>query len=117
MTSTSHARIYGLLPKKGVIAVGADADLAIWNPRAKRTVTAAMLHDAVGYTPYEGRELTGWPETVISRGDIIVEKGELNAARGRGRYLAREVADSARPVGLNVPEIAQLDAWGTPLPR
>ncbi len=117
LTSTSHARIYGLHPRKGVIAVGADADLAIWNPDAKRIVTASMLHDAVGYTPYEGRQLTGWPETVISRGDVIVEQGRLQAARGRGRYLARDIADSARPAGTSVPEIAQLDAWGTPLPR
>lgn len=117
MTSTSHARIYGLLPRKGTIAVGSDADLAIWNPQTKRVVSADMLHDAVGYTPYADRELTGWPETVLSRGDIIVADGQLNAERGRGQYLAREVADSARPVGQDVPEIKQLDAWGTPLPR
>ncbi|MGE0310257.1 MAG: dihydropyrimidinase [Lautropia sp.] len=117
LTSTSHARLYGLAPRKGAIAVGADADLALWNPNAKRTVTASMLHDAVGYTPYEGRVLTGWPEIVVSRGEVIVENGELHAARGRGRYLAREPAESARPAGLQVPEIAQLDAWGTPLPR
>ncbi len=117
LTSTSHARLYGLAPRKGVIAVGADADLALWNPTATRPVPASMLHDAGGYTPYEGCKLTGWPEIVISRGEVIVENGTLNAARGRGRYLARDVADSARPAGLNVPEIAQLDAWGTPLSR
>ncbi|MEZ5739017.1 MAG: dihydropyrimidinase [Burkholderiaceae bacterium] len=117
LSSTNHARTYGLYPKKGEIAVGADADLAIWDPAARRTVTADMLHDAVGYTPYEGRELTGWPVTVISRGDVIVENGQLHAARGRGRYLAREIADSARPAGLDVPEVRQLQDWGTPLPR
>ncbi len=84
------------MPRKGVIAVGADADLAIWDPNAKRTVTASMLHDAVGYTPYEGRDLTGWPETVISRGEVIVDDGKLKAVRGRGRYLAREHRPSRR---------------------
>lgn len=117
LTSTSHAKIYGLYPRKGEIAIGSDADLAVWNPQAKRHITARMLHDAVGYTPYEGRELTGWPETVLSRGDVIVADGELDAARGRGQYLAREIADSARPAGLQVPEMAQLDAWDTPLER
>ncbi len=117
LTATQHAKIYGLYPRKGEIAVGSDADLAIWDPDATRTITAQMLHDAVGYTPYEGRELTGWPVTVLSRGDVIVHQGQLHAERGRGRYLAREIADSARPVGKQVPEMAQLDAWQTPLPR
>ena len=117
LSATNHARTYGLSPRKGDIAIGADADLALWDPTERRVVTAAMLHDAAGYTPYEGRELTGWPTTVISRGDVIVENGQLYAARGRGRYLAREIADSARPAGLAVPEVRQLQDWGTPLPR
>ena len=117
LASTNHARTYGLYPRKGEIAVGSDADIAIWDPQARRTVTASMLHDAVGYTPYEGRELVGWPVTVISRGEVIVADGQLHAERGRGRYLPRERADSSLPAGLSVPEIAQLDAWGTPLPR
>ena len=117
LSSTNHARTYGLYPRKGEIAVGSDADIAIWDPDVKRSVTASMLHDAVGYTPYEGREITGWPQTVISRGDVIVEAGALLAERGRGRYLAREIADSALPANLQVPELAQLEAWGTPLPR
>ena len=117
LSSTNHARTYGLYPRKGEIAAGSDADIAIWDPGVKRSVTASMLHDAVGYTPYEGREITGWPQTVISRGDVIVDAGELHAERGRGRYLAREIADSALPANLQVPEVAQLEAWGTPLPR
>ncbi|MFK7963985.1 MAG: dihydropyrimidinase [Burkholderiaceae bacterium] len=117
LTSTQHAKIYGLYPRKGEIAVGSDADLAMWDPNAKRHITAEMLHDAVGYTPYEGRDLTGWPVTVLSRGDVIVHDGQLNAERGRGQYLARDIADSARPIGKQVPEMAQLDEWQTPLPR
>jgi len=89
LTSTNHARMYGMHPQKGALAVGADADIALWEPDKTVTVTAAGLHDAVGYTPYEGRKITGWPTTVISRGEVIVEDGTLHAARGRGRLIIR----------------------------
>src|SRR5215510_1096066 len=60
LTATNHARLYGLYPKKGTIAVGSDADIAIWDPQKQVTVRAADIHDNVGYTPYEGKQLTGW---------------------------------------------------------
>jgi dihydropyrimidinase len=88
LTSTNHARLYGLLPRKGTLAPGADADAVIWNPTAERTVTAAMLHEAVGYTPYEGLRLKGWPETVVSRGRVVIEDGKLLAERGSGLFVA-----------------------------
>src|SRR5690606_28145243 len=66
LTAGNHARLYGLAPRKGGLAVGADADLAIWNPDVEWTVRAADLHDRVGYSPYEGRVLRGRPETVVS---------------------------------------------------
>ncbi|MNT67261.1 D-hydantoinase [compost metagenome] len=53
------------------------------------TLRADSLHDAVGYTPYEGRQVTGWPTTVISRGEVIIDDGALSAERGRGRFIAR----------------------------
>ncbi|MGB7305747.1 MAG: dihydropyrimidinase [Burkholderiaceae bacterium] len=115
LTSTRHAKIYGLYPAKGELAVGSDADIAIWDPTTEVTITNEMMHDAVGYTPYAGRQLTGWPHTVLSRGDVIVEHGKLHAARGRGRYLKRGPLDAARPAGNRTPEMAQLDQWGTPL--
>jgi dihydropyrimidinase len=87
--ATNHARLYGLFPRKGQIAVGADADVAIWNPQRQVTITAAMLHDQVGYTPYEGMTLTGWPEIVVSAGRVIVENARLHAARGSGRFIPR----------------------------
>ena len=62
------AKLYGLYTRKGTIAVGSDADLAIWDPDRENTVRWADLHDNVGYSPYEGRRITGWPITVISRG-------------------------------------------------
>ena len=118
LTATRHAQIYGLYPKKGTIAEGSDADIAIWDPDLRVTVTASLLHDNTGYTPYEGRELNGWPVTVLSRGEIIVDQGKLhaeNAVRGRGRFLAREPSEALRPLGRQVPELAQLTAWNTPL--
>ncbi len=115
LTSARHAQTYGLFPQKGTIAIGADADIAIWDPDKRVTVTKDLVHDNTGYTPYEGRELTGWPVTVLSRGDVIIDNGNLSAERGRGRFLPREVSDSLRPLGRQIPEMAQLAAWNTPL--
>ncbi len=117
ITSTQHARIYGLYPKKGTIAVGSDADLAIWDPERELEITHDMIHDNVGYTPYAGRRLRGWPDTVLSRGDVIIDDGVLHAERGRGRFLHRGGLASAIPLGRDVPEIRQMGAWGTPLRR
>jgi len=94
---------------------GSDADIAIWDPDRRVRVSASMLHDNTGYTPYAGRELTGWPITVVSRGEVIVREGKLEATRGRGRFLARAPSDALRPAGRQVPEIAQLAEWNTPL--
>lgn len=115
LTATRHAQTYGIYPQKGVIAVGSDADLAIWDPERRVRVSASMLHDNTGYTPYDGRELTGWPVTVLSRGEIIVHEGKLNAERGRGRFLVRAPSDALRAAGRQVPEMAQLAEWNTPL--
>jgi dihydropyrimidinase len=89
LTATNHARMYGLYPRKGTIAIGSDADIAIWDPEIEKRIDYSMMHDAVGYTPYEGHVYKGWPQIVTSRGRIVVEDGELKAARGSGRYLAR----------------------------
>lgn len=89
LSSANHARIYGLEGRKGTIAVGADADIAIWNPERETLVTPELLHDRTGYTPYEGMTLKGWPETVISRGRVIIEDEALHAEPGSGRFLAR----------------------------
>src|SRR5688572_6041383 len=115
LTATRHAQIYGCYPQKGTIAVGSDADIAIWDPEKRLTITSDLVHDNTGYTPYAGRELQGWPTIVISRGDVIVENEQLNAERGRGRFIVRELSQEAVPSGLRVPEMAQLEAWGTPL--
>ena len=102
---TNPARIYGLHPKKGTIAIGADADLAVWDPERKVEVTDQLTHDAVDYCPYAGMVLQGWPVTVFSRGEVIVEEGELVAEPGRGRFLPRAAGAAAKPLGRLAPEI------------
>ncbi len=106
LTATNHAKLYGLYPKKGTIAVGSDADIAIWDPERDTTITAGMLHDNVGYTPYEGRRLRGWPVTVISRGRVVVEDGTLAAQRGSGAFLPCALSEAAKPLRRSVPELA-----------
>jgi dihydropyrimidinase len=90
LTATNPARLYGLYPRKGTIAVGADADVAIWNPERRVTITNDLLHHDVDYTPYEGMTVTGWPEIVLSRGEVVVNDGQVLAAKGRGEFLSCE---------------------------
>jgi dihydropyrimidinase len=90
LTSTRAAKIYGMFPQKGSLSIGADADLVIWDKDREVVVESAKLHDAVGYTPYEGRKVKGWPLTVVSRGRVVVEGGELQVERGSGEFVARE---------------------------
>ncbi len=104
VTSTNVARLYGLFPRKGTIAIGADADLAIWDPDLERTVRYEDLHDLAGYTPYEGKKITGWPTTVINRGRIVVSENTLQVEPGSGEFLARESSEFAAPLGKLAPE-------------
>jgi len=115
LTSTNHAKLYGLYPRKGTIAVGSDADLVVWDPERETTVTAGILHDNVGYTPYEGRKLKGWPVTVLSRGRIVVDDGKLLAARGSGAFQPCALSEAAKPRGAAVPELAYAAEHGTAL--
>ena len=115
MTATSHAKLYGLYPRKGTIAVGGDADIVIWDPERETEITAGMLHDNVGYTPYEGRRLRGWPVTVLSQGRVIVEDGKLEAERGSGNFLPCALSDAAKPLGTQVPELASIAMAGAGL--
>ena len=115
LTATNHAKIYGLYPKKGTIAVGSDADIAIWDPQREVTVSTAMLHDNVGYTPYEGRRIKGWPVTVLSRGRIVVDDGKLNAERGSGAFQPCALSEAAKPLNNPTPELAFTAAAGNVL--
>ncbi len=85
--------------------MGSDADIAIWDPDKEVEVTYDLLHDNVGYTPYEGRRLRGWPETVLSRGRVVVENAKLNAERGSGAFLPCDLSEAAKPSGVLSPEL------------
>jgi dihydropyrimidinase len=91
LTATNHARMYGLFPRKGNIEIGSDADLAIWDPEKRVTLTAGMMKDNVGYTPYEGMTVTGWPTTVLSRGRLTVHEEKLMVEKGSGKFIARGI--------------------------
>jgi dihydropyrimidinase len=105
LTSTAPAKIYGLYPKKGTLAVGSDADIAIWDANKTVRLTASIMHDRTGYTPYEGLSVTGWPEIVLSRGRVVVRDGALQVAPGSGRFLPRQAGDAAQPLGNPAAEI------------
>ena len=89
LTSTSPAKIFGLFPKKGTIAPGSDADIVIFNPNATQTISVTTHHMKVDYNPYEGREVTGVTETVLSRGKIIIENGKFAGRVGAGAFVKR----------------------------
>jgi dihydropyrimidinase len=103
--STNAAKLYGMHPQKGTIAIGADADIAIWDPEETRTVTVEDQHDSMDYTPFEGRQVTGWPVTVLSRGEAVIEGGKLVAEPGRGRFVARARPDFTGHPGTRTPEL------------
>jgi dihydropyrimidinase len=115
LTATNAAKLYGLHPRKGTVAVGSDADLVLWDADKQVTVRAGMMHDNVGYTPYEGRTLTGWPETVISRGRVVVDQGALQVERGSGVFLPCALSDAARPLGRRVSELRPETNFGAEL--
>jgi dihydropyrimidinase len=99
LTATAPAKIYNLHPKKGSIAVGADADIALWDPEKRVTLSDDRVHDRTRYTPYAGRAIQGWPVTVLLRGEVIVEEGTLKGAPGSGRFLPRAGGPAAEPLG------------------
>lgn len=89
LTSTSPAKIFGLFPKKGTIAVGSDADIVIFNPNKKMTIGVATHHMNVDYNCYEGLQVQGVPETVLSRGKLIVENEQYVGKKGDGKFIKR----------------------------
>jgi dihydropyrimidinase len=97
LTATNHARLYGLYPRKGTLAVGSDADVAIWDPDREVTIRQENMHHGCDYTPYEGVRVRGWPETTVLRGRPVVRDGALVGEKGGGIYLARERSPAAVP--------------------
>ena len=98
LSSTNHARTYGLT-RKGSIAIGMDADIAIWDPSRTVTISQSLLHHGADYTPYEGITVTGWPMTTILRGQVIVEEGQRAGAPVAGVHVARDRSSLAVPGG------------------
>ena len=90
LTATNHARTYGL-SQKGRLEAGCDADIAIWDPEKQVKLTASLMKDNVGYTPYEGMTVKGWPTTVLSRGRVAVQDDRLRVERGTGKFIPRGV--------------------------
>ena len=89
LISTAPAQLFGL-PQKGVVAVGADADLVVYDPKREHTISAQTHHMAVDYSCYEGRSVTGGADVVLSRGKIIVDGDEWLGRAGDGRFLKRQ---------------------------
>jgi dihydropyrimidinase len=94
LTSSNPARLYGMFPRKGAIAVGSDADLVVWDADRAVVVNQAVLHDAMDYTPFEGMRVTGWPACTISRGEIVWDGRSVHGNAGRGRFVARSPLES-----------------------
>ena len=95
LTSTNAAKLYGLYPRKGTIAIGSDADLAIWDPDREVTMSVDILHDEMDYTPYEGVKVTGWPIVTLLRGEAICCEFEFVGTEGAGRFLRCEAPNRA----------------------
>ncbi|MGP0094171.1 MAG: dihydropyrimidinase [Xanthobacteraceae bacterium] len=114
-TATEPAKIYGLHPRKGSIAIGADADIAIWDPERTVTIADDTVKDRAGYTPYSGRTIKGWPVTVLRRGEVIVAAAALSAAPGSGRFLPRTAGTAAVPRGRPAPEFDPRTNFGAKL--
>jgi dihydropyrimidinase len=91
LCATRPAKLFGLYPQKGTIDIESDADLVIWDPNKKVTLSAKTHHMNVDYNLYEGYEISGSPEIVISNGEVIVENDQFMGNRGRGRYLKRNL--------------------------
>ncbi len=89
VTSTNPAKLFGLYPQKGTIAVGSDADLVVWDETETRVIDGATMHSKADYSPYDGFSVTGWPKWVTSRGDIVVDDGRVVAEKGRACLVKR----------------------------
>jgi len=91
VASTTPARMFGLYPRKGVIQPGSDADIVIYDPAARQVLSVRTHHMNVDYSAYEGMEITGKVETVLSRGRVIIDAGQYRGAPGHGRFLDRQL--------------------------
>ena len=90
VTSTNPAKLFGLYPRKGTIAVGSDADLVLWDPDETRTIRDAEMLSGTGFSIYAGTEVTGWPQMTIRRGEVVYEDGKVIGSAGSGQLVRRQ---------------------------
>ncbi|HEY1300862.1 MAG TPA: amidohydrolase family protein, partial [Stellaceae bacterium] len=95
LVSANAAKIMGLYPQKGALAIGSDADIVVLDPRRRHIVRAAEMHEA-DYSPWEGRDLAVWPSVTILRGKVVVDNGAFSGALSDGQFLPRKVPDDIR---------------------
>jgi dihydropyrimidinase len=95
LVSSNAAKIMGLYPRKGALAVGSDADIVLLDARKRHLVRAAEMHEA-DYSPWEGRDLAAWPSLTMLRGKIVVENGALKGDLKDGKFLSRKVPEEIR---------------------
>src|SRR5204863_783458 len=96
ITSTNPAKIFGLFPKKGTIAVGSDADIVIFDPNESMTISAKTHHMNVDYSCYEGMTVRGVTKSVFSRGELIIDEGKYVGRKGKGEFLKRGLFNSPK---------------------
>jgi dihydropyrimidinase len=89
VTATNPAKLFGLWPSKGTLAPGSDADIVLIDPERRHRIKQTGGQSRSDFEPYDGYEITGWPVTVIARGDVIVEEGHVVSKPGRGQFLRR----------------------------
>ena len=100
LVSTANAKMFGLYPRKGTIAPGSDADIVVWDPDKKLTISAATHHSNVNYNLFEGTEVTGAPDLVMVRGQVVVDNDELVGKPGDGQFVKRaRYGEELRPAG------------------
>ena len=87
--STTPAKLFGVYPRKGTLAPGADADIVLFDPNREVILSRSVLHERVDYTPYEGLALRGYPTMTIARGQVLCDMGEWVGATGQGQFLKR----------------------------
>ncbi len=109
LTSTAPAKVYGL-PGKGDLNPGMDADVVLWDPGVRRTYGDNDLHDNVGYNPWEGRTVTGWPQTVILRGEPIVQNGAFRGTPGQGHWIDRPTC-ATKPNGTGASNLQAIESF------
>src|SRR5256885_16842211 len=101
---TNPAKLFGLYPRKGTIAVGSDADIVVFDPERRHTISAATQQSKTDYNLYEGTEVTGSPEVVLLRGNVLFENDEVVAQPGIGQYVARaRFGEELRPAPAGAP--------------